>query len=301
MNLFNHLIVVFLPLVPKPIVRWISRPYVAGVELADAVRTVKQLNQQGMCATLDVLGESTQDPALCEEAIADYHRVLEAIEREKLDCNISLKLTQLGLLIDREQCRQNVRRIMQKAAAGGVFVRVDMEDAGVTSATLELFQQLHAEFPNSGIVLQAYLRRTLADLKNLMAQKINFRLCKGIYIESRRVAFKNPQIINENYSLLLERGLQAGCYVGIATHDEKLVWQALRLIDAMGLSRDRYEFQMLLGVDEELRDLIVQAGHKLRVYVPFGKRWYAYSTRRLKENPQIAIYVLKALLGIKTK
>ena len=213
MNLFNHLIVAFLPLVPKPIVRWISRPYVAGVELADAVRTVQQLNQQGMCATLDVLGESTQDPALCEEAIADYHRVLEAIEQEKLDCNISLKLTQLGLLIDREQCRQNVRRIMQKAADCNVFVRVDMEDASVTSATLELFQQLHAEFPNSGIVLQAYLRRTLADL-NLAAQK-PISACKGHLVESPPW-HKNPDHQQKLY-LLLERGLRAGCYVGIAT------------------------------------------------------------------------------------
>ena len=299
MNLFNRLVVTFLPLVPKLIVRWISRPYVAGADLPAAVRTVKELNQRGMCATLDVLGESTLDPNLCQEAIQDYHRVIDAIVQEKLDCNISLKLTQLGLLINPEVCRQNVLQIVQKAAAAGILVRVDMEDATVTSATIDLFQQLHREFPNTGIVLQAYLRRSLQDLKKLAAEKINFRLCKGIYVESRTIAYKQPQIINENFALLMDRALRAGSYVAIATHDEKMVWQGLRLIEELSLTTDRYEFQMLLGVDEELRDLIVQAGHKLRVYVPFGRRWYAYCVRRLKENPQIALYVLKAMLGIK--
>ncbi len=295
MNLFNHLIVAFLPLVPKPIVRWISRPYVAGVELADAVRTVQQLNQQGMCATLDVLGESTQDPALCEEAIADYHRVLEAIEQEKLDCNISLKLTQLGLLIDREQCRQNVRRIMQKAADCNVFVRVDMEDASVTSATLELFQQLHAEFPNSGIVLQAYLRRTLADLKNLAAQKTNFRLCKGIYTEPKELAYKQYEEINAHYLEDLEFLLKNKVFVGIATHDKPLVEGAYKLIEKYNVPKNMYEFQMLLGVTPDLRKSITDKGHNMRVYVPYGTKWFAYCTRRLKENPKMAGMIVKAI------
>jgi proline dehydrogenase len=299
MNLFNRLVVTFLPLVPKPIVQWVSKPYVAGAKLADAVRTVKNLNAQGICATLDVLGESTQDPRLCEEAVNDYHRVLDAIRTEKLDCNISIKLTQLGLLINPETVRNNVWRIVERAAADNIFVRVDMEDVSVTTATIELFLQLHHDFPNTGLVLQAYLRRSLDDLKKLAAQKINFRLCKGIYIESRKAAYKNPQTINDNFTLLMETAFKAGSYVGIATHDEKMVWQGLRLVETCALRRDQYEFQMLLGVDAELRDLLVAAGHKLRVYVPFGRRWYAYCVRRLKENPQIALHVMKAMFGIR--
>jgi proline dehydrogenase len=299
MNLFNRLIVIFLPLVPKLIVRWVSKPYVAGAKLEDAIRTVKQLNQQGMCATLDVLGESTLNQKLCEEAVADYHHVLDAIQQENLDCNISLKLTQLGLLIDPALCLQNVRRIVEKAAQADIFVRVDMEDAAVTSATIDLFLQLHQEFPKSGIVLQAYLRRSLQDVKKLAAQKINFRLCKGIYIEPRTIAYKNAGIINDNFTLLLESAFRAGSYVGIATHDEKMVWQGLRLIEELGLQHDQYEFQMLLGVDLELRNILVKAGHQLRVYVPFGRHWYAYCVRRLKENPQIAVHVMKAMFGVK--
>ncbi len=301
MNLFNRLVVTFLPLIPKPIVRWVSKPYVAGAKLQDAIAVVKKLNSQGMCATMDVLGESTTDAKLCEEAVNDYHRVLDAIRTEKLDCNISIKLTQLGLLISPQAVRHNVRRIVEKAAADGVFVRVDMEDAGVTSATIELFLEIHREFPKTGIVLQAYLRRSLDDLKKLAAQKVNFRLCKGIYIESRKVAYKNPQTINDNFALLMETALRAGSYVGIATHDEKMVWQGLRLIETLSLRRDQYEFQMLLGVDPELRDILVAAGHKLRVYVPFGRRWYAYCTRRLKENPQMASHIMKAFFGIRGK
>jgi proline dehydrogenase len=252
-----------------------------------------------MCATLDVLGESTLDPSLCEEAVGEYHRVLDAIQQEKLNCNISLKLTQLGLLIDPQVCWQNVQRIVGKAASMNIFVRVDMEDSSVTSATLALFERLHSEFPLTGIVLQAYMRRTLDDLKRLTQKKINFRLCKGIYIEPRMIAYKDPAIINDNFSLLIETALKAGSYVGIATHDEKMVWNALATIHRLELRPDQYEFQMLLGVDEELRDLIVKSGHVLRVYVPFGRRWYAYCVRRLKENPQIAVHVMKAMFGIR--
>lgn len=299
MKLFNRLVITFLPLIPKPIVGLVSKPYVAGPKLEQAIDVVKRLNQAGMCATMDVLGESTFDSGLCDEAVADYHRVLDAIRDQGLDCNISLKLTQLGLLISPELCYQNVRKIVEKADRYSIFVRVDMEDSNVTSATIDLFLRLHAEFPRTGIVLQAYMRRTLDDLNKLAADKINLRICKGIYIEPRRVAYKDPHIVNDNFALLLETALQAGSYVGIVTHDEKIVWHGLSIIHRLGLRPDQYEFQMLLGVDEELRDIIVKAGHKLRVYVPFGRRWYAYCVRRLKENPQIAFYVLKAMLKIK--
>jgi proline dehydrogenase len=299
MALFNRLVILFLPLIPKPIVRMIAKRYVAGSELKDAIATVKKLNSQGMVATLDVLGESAVRHDESRAAVEEYCRVLEAIDHEKLNCNISVKPTQLGLLIDKEFCYENVRRIAEKAASYGNFVRIDMEDANCTTATIDLFLRLYKDFNNIGIVIQAYLRRSIEDVKRLVQVKTNFRLCKGIYIEPRRIAYKDPQIVNENFCFLLETMLKAHSYVGIATHDEKLVWQGMRLIETNGLRLDQYEFQMLLGVDEELRKIIVDAGHKLRVYVPYGKQWYPYCKRRLKENPMIAFYVLKAMFGLR--
>ncbi len=299
MALFNRFVILFMPFIPKPIVRLVAKRYVAGSELQQAVATVKSLNAQKMVATLDVLGESTSQKAEAEAAVEEYFKVLETIEREKLDCNISVKSTQLGLLIDKEFCYQNIRRIVEKAASYGNFVRIDMEDSSCTTDTIDLFRRLRKEFQNVGIVIQAYLRRSLEDVKRLAQSGTNFRFCKGIYVEPRKIAYKDPQTINDNFALLMEVALRAHSYVGIATHDEKVVWHGLRLIETLGLQPDQYEFQMLLGVDEELRQIIVNAGHKLRVYVPFGRRWYPYCMRRLKENPKIAFYVAKAIFGLR--
>ncbi len=299
MYLFNKLVIFFLPLIPKFIVRMVSKRYVAGPVLEDGIRVVKELNSKGICATMDVLGESVKKLEECEESIQEYFKVLDRIHEDQLDCNISVKLTQLGLLIDKEQCYQNIKRIVEKADKMKIFVRIDMEDSSVTDDTIDIFLRLHKKYKRTGIVLQAYLRRSLNDLKKLSKQKINFRLCKGIYIEPRSIAFKDPAIINYNFALLMDVAFKAGCYVGIATHDEKVVWHGLQLIHQYKLKRDEYEFQMLLGVDEELRDILVASGHRLRVYVPFGKRWYAYCVRRLRENPKIALYVIKAMFGLR--
>ncbi|MBN2355363.1 proline dehydrogenase family protein [candidate division KSB1 bacterium] len=299
MYLFNKLVIIFLPIIPKFIVRMVSKRYVAGPDLEDGIRTVKDLNARGICATMDVLGESVNDLKECDESIQEYFNVLDRIHYEKLDCNISVKLTQLGLIIDKEQCYKNIYRIVEKADKLNIFVRIDMEDASVTSDTIDIFLRLHKKFSKTGIVLQAYLRRCLDDLKMLAKQKINMRICKGIYIEARTVAFKDPDIINNNFALLMDAAFKAGSYIGIATHDEKVVWYGLELIHRYKLKTNQYEFQMLLGVDEELRDILVDEGHRLRVYVPFGKQWYAYCTRRLRENPKIAFYVMKAMFGIK--
>jgi len=299
MALFNRLVILFMPFIPKPIVRLVAKRYVAGAELQQAVATVKNLNAQKMVATMDVLGESTSQEAEAEAAVEEYFKVLETIEREKLDCNISVKPTQLGLLIDKKFCYQNIRRIVEKAAGYGNFVRIDMENSDCTTGIIELFLRLQQEFKNVGIVIQAYLRRSLEDVKRLVQSRTNLRLCKGIYVEARKIAYKDPQTINDNFALLMEVAFQANSYVGIATHDEKVVWQGLRLIETLDLKPDQYEFQMLLGVDEELRKIIVDAGHKLRVYVPFGRQWYPYCVRRLKENPKIAFYVAKAMFGIR--
>lgn len=298
MNLINRAIVSTIPLVPRSIVRKISERYIAGTTMADATKVIRELQQKKCCATLDMLGEYIHKKEEASEAVNEYMAALETIKSEDLDSNISIKLSQMGLGLDKEFCYKNIKQVVEKAQSLQNFVRIDMEDATYTTATLDIFKRLRKDFDNVGIVLQAYLRRTRADIRDLHAEldNLNTRLCKGIYIEKRTIAFRDPSIINNNYTSLLEELLSSGTYVGIATHDEKLVWQALEIIDKLGLEKDRYEFQMLLGVDEELRDIITDAGHKLRIYIPFGRHWYAYSVRRLKENPKIAGYVLQNLL-----
>lgn len=295
MSWFNNVIIFFMPIVPKPIVRIFSKKYVAGDKLTDAVNTVKKLNAQNIIATLDVLGESTSDAEETRAYVREYIEVLQRIEQENLDCNVSLKPTQLGMLINKDLAYENIKSIVKEAKSHNNFVRIDMEDSSCTSDTIEIFERLRAEFDNVGIVLQAYMRRSIDDLVAIAQKPANFRLCKGIYIESRDIAYKDPHLVNENFAFLLETALKMKSYVGIATHDEKVVWHALRIIEQLGLNRDDYEFQMLLGVDEQLRSILVNAGHRLRVYVPYGKQWYRYVMRRLKENPQIAMYVLKAM------
>ncbi|MEJ2543287.1 MAG: proline dehydrogenase family protein, partial [Calditrichaceae bacterium] len=223
---------------------------------------------------------------------------LKTIHDEKLDSNVSVKPTQMGLSIDKELCYNHIKRIVETAKKYNNFVRIDMEDRHYTTDTIEIYIKLKNEFENHvGTVIQAYLRRTFDDINNLIRHKANLRLCKGIYVEPREVAYKEMAIINENYKYNLEKLLSAGCYVGIATHDEILVWHALSLIEKYKLKPEQYEFQMLLGVDAKLRQIIVDAGHRLRVYVPYGQEWYAYSTRRLKENPKMAGYVFKAIFS----
>ncbi len=288
MSLMNKAIVATLPLVPKPLVRYFAGRYIAGDKLEDAVRVTKALNKRGMCATVDVLGEEvdTREEALA--AVRNYKEVLAAVDAEKLDANVSLKPTMFGLKIDKGFCRENVAVICEEARRYGNFVRIDMEDSSCTRDTLDIYYSLRDTYDNVGTVIQSYLRRSLADCVGLAAVKANLRLCKGIYVEPREIAYKDKAVVNANYALLLDVLLGGGCYVGIATHDEKMVWEGLRAVHKFGLKRDQYEFQMLLGVDAELRDITVGQNHRLRIYVPFGTAWYPYSTRRLKENPHLA-------------
>ena len=295
MHLFNKLVVAALPAVPKRVVRYFAGRYIAGETIQDAVQTVRQLNNENVCATLDVLGE---DISTKEEAIASRNQsidVLHTITREKLNSNLSIKLTSLGLKIDTAFCAENVREILKVAAGYGIFVRFDMEDSFATTDTIDTFALLNREFPKCGIVVQAYLFRTEDDVRELMKTRTNFRLCKGIYRERKEIAFQAREEVQRNYIKLLEIMLKGGSYVGIATHDSVLVDAAERIIQEMKLRRDQYEFQMLLGVRPELRRKLVRDGHTVRLYVPFGEHWYGYSTRRFKENPEIAGYVFKAL------
>jgi proline dehydrogenase len=297
MKLLDNLIVTTLPAVPRPIVRKLSSRYVAGEDKAEALAVVRDLNRDGYMVTLDILGEFTTRPEEAERTTEEYCDLLASIEEEGLDSNVSLKLTQLGLQIDPEGCYRLARRVAEEAARRGNFLRLDMEDSTCTDATLDIHRRLRDEFGAVGCVIQAYLRRSADDVDGLVHQGANVRLCKGIYVEPLRIAFKDPAEINRSYEALLRSLLEGGCYTGIATHDERLVEAAYRIIDELELDPARYEFQMLLGVTEKLRRSILERGHRLRVYVPYGSHWYPYSIRRLKENPQLAGYALKGLFA----
>ena len=286
MSLLDKTIVRLLPAVPRPVVRRLSARYIAGSELSDARRVVADLNAEGKLATVDVLGEEITRPAEAEAIARAYLDVLDAIDADGLDANVSVKLTGLGLKLDPELARANVEAI----AARGTFVRIDMEDSSTTDATLELYRDLRAAgLENVGVVLQAALKRTVGDARALAGA--NVRLCKGIYLEPPELAFRDFEAVRANYVEALDALLEGGCYVGIATHDEWLVVQALRKVGQRGLGAHEYEFQMLLGVQTRLGDRLLAEGHRLRIYVPFGRQWYEYSLRRLQENPKVAGYI----------
>jgi proline dehydrogenase len=296
MSLLNKLVVTAMPLIPKAIVGRVARRYIAGTTLADGVKTVKRLNEAGMMTTMDLLGEDVNDAREAQMVRDNILPILQAIHKNSLNSNVSIKPTQLGLNIDKELGLQNIRAILEEARKLGNFVRIDMEDAQTTDKTLDIYHKLRSEgFNNTGVVIQAYLHRSESDVKALVKAGVNIRLCKGIYNESPTIAYKGRQEIRDNYMKLLRIILEGGSYVGIATHDDFLIDGAIDLIKKLGLKPEQYEFQMLLGVREAKRDEIVRGGHRLRVYVPYGEQWYAYSTRRLKENPAMAWYITKAI------
>jgi proline dehydrogenase len=296
MGIVDKAIANSVPVIPRPIVKKISSRYIAGDTLEEAVSTMRALNNEGCVATIDLLGESTESKADAASKLKDYKKVVDALDEHDLNSGISVKLTGLGLTLNEELCRANLEEIIEYAAARDRFVRVDMEDSPYTEVTLNMVRDMYGRHENTGAVLQAYMRRSIEDVQNIIEAGFSVRLCKGIYDEPRSIAFKDFDTVRQNYIFLLDELLKGGVYVGIATHDEFLIWHALRLIHQLEVPEDRYEFQMLLGVDEQLRSILVGAGHKLRVYVPFGEDWYEYSTRRLKENPKIAGYVAKDVI-----
>ena len=293
-DLFDRTIAASMPLVPKAVVRKVAARYVAGETLDDAEATVRRLMEMGACATLDVLGEEIHDLSEGEATTEEYLEALDRIAEQKLDCNVSIKLTAFGLQLDPEVTYERVRRVVEKARDLDNFVRIDMEDSSVTTATLELFRRLREEgFDNVGVVIQAYLKRSAQDLRDLAELTPSYRLCKGIYVEPEEIAIKDGLEINRNYVALLKQMAEGGSRVGIATHDHRLVDASEELISS-GVVSD-YEFQMLLGVDEPLARKLVREKHQLRIYVPYGKDWYAYCVRRLKENPRIGRHVFFGL------
>jgi proline dehydrogenase len=259
---------------------------------------VRRLNAEGKVATIDVLGEEVTTEEEAAAIVRAYQDVFADIQRCGLQSGVSVKLTGLGLKLGYELCRENLLTVVADAASRNNFVRIDMEDSSTTDDTLRLYRELRAAgHDNVGIVLQAMLRRTLADVAALADLQPSVRLCKGIYIEPPDVAYESYEAVRASFVRALEALLDAGCYVGIATHDEWLLGEGRRLVAERGLERNEYEFQMLLGVRPERGDALVQEGHRLRIYVPFGRHWYAYSMRRLQENPRIAGYIAADTLG----
>jgi proline dehydrogenase len=296
--LLDRAIVQLLPAMPRPVVRRISSRYIAGDQLSDATVTVRALNEEGKLATIDVLGEEITKEEETHVIARAYEEVLSEIDRRHLAANVSVKPTALGLGLDYDLCLQNLRRLVGFARIRGNFVRVDMEDATTTDETLRLYRDLRAEgYGNLGIVLQASLKRTVTDIDALAPLRPNVRLCKGIYIESPKIQYRDDNAVRTSFVRSLEALFEAGCYVGIATHDDFLIIHAERLVHEHTLSRDEYEFQMLLGVRRELGNKVVARYHKLRIYVPFGAYWYEYSLRRLQENPSIAGYIASDTIG----
>jgi len=282
---------------PKSVVKFFSRRYIAGETLQSAVDLVKQLNSKGIYATLDVLGEAVKNK---EEAIEAKQQIItsfDAIVNNNLMANMSIKPTQMGLAIDEEFAYEQILEIVKYAHEINNFVRIDMEDSPYTDATIKVYKRIFEDFSNVGIVLQAYLKRTYNDAVLLNKLGTNYRLCKGIYVEPASIAYKDKQAIRDNYVKVLELMLKNGNYVGIATHDKYLIDEAYRLIEEYKIPKDKFEFQMLLGVKEDLRDKINSDGYKIRIYVPYGKDWYPYSIRRLKENPQIAGHIVRNLFS----
>lgn len=299
MNFFDRTIAASLPFVPRFFVKQVASRYIAGETVDDAMRVALELNGQGFRATMDLLGEHVDQLQQARHAVDDYVSILDTIQNRKINSTVSLKLSQFGLKLNIDECFSLVESVVERAAQHGNFVRIDMEDSSCTSGTIEVFRRLQQRHANVGIAIQAYLRRTATDIEALVDVKPNIRLCKGVYVESPSVAYREMTQINRNYLSILERLLRAGCYVGIATHDESIMREAVRMIREMNLPVTAYEFQMLLGVNESLRDKIHAEGHPMRIYIPFGKEWYAYSIRRLRENPRLAGYVLKAMLSAK--
>lgn len=296
MKLLNKVLVNTIPLLPKSLVRVFANKYIAGDNINKAVETVKGLNSKKFMATMDVLGESISSKEEAIKSKDEQLEVLTAIKKNNLDSNLSIKLTMLGLKSDYALCESLFTEVLEHAKSLGIFVRIDMEESAVTDITIKMYENMRKKY-NVGLVLQAYLRRTESDIMKLTEEKANFRICKGIYIEPEEIAFKGYQEVRDNYLKVLKLAFERGAYCGIATHDDFLITGAEKIVKELGLTREQYEFQMLLGVRESLRDEVLKRNHRMRIYVPFGERWYEYSIRRFQENPNVAGQVMKSIFS----
>lgn len=299
MYFFRTLLVKTVQLMPEKVAWFFSKNYIAGKTLSSAIKVVKDLNTKGMLATIDLLGESIKTK---EEAILAKEKaieVLNAIVEHNLLANVSIKPTQFGLAIEEDFAYEQILELVKRAEELNNFIRIDMEDSPYTDATLKVYKRIYENHTNVGIVLQSYMKRTYSDVVTLNAMGTNYRLCKGIYIEPEAIAYKDKQAIRDNFMKALEEIIKNGNYVGIATHDKYLIDESYKLIKEINISKDNFEFQMLLGVREDLRNKINNDGFKIRIYVPFGKDWYAYSLRRLQENPELVGHIVKEFFTIR--
>jgi proline dehydrogenase len=299
--MFNKLIAAILPYFPKKFIWIFSRSYISGETIDDAMRVSKDLNSKKIKVTIDVLGEFIKTLEEAEANKQEYLDLIDVTFKNNVDGNFSVKPTSFGLLIDKEVCYHHIRDIIAKAASYNSFVRIDMEDSPCTDLEIELFRRVKNDFPsNVGLVVQAYLKRTYNDITvltdlNSDSIPLSFRLCKGIYVEPEAISYKKHEEINKHFLEDLEFMFKNKIHVGIATHDKILVESTYGLIAKYNVPKHLYEFQMLYGVTPKLRESIVNKGHAMRVYVPFGKQWFGYSTRRLKENPKMASHIIKAI------
>ncbi len=299
--MINKLIANLLPYMPQKLVWIFSQRYIAGETIEDGLKAAHELNEKGILVTVDLLGEFIEHISKAVENKNQYLEIINRFTTSGFKGNFSVKPTMFGLLIDEEKCYEYLREVVKFATERNSFIRIDMEDSKCVDKEITLYRRLKAEFPKSvGLVLQAYLRRTPADLENMMNMHLtdyplNFRLCKGIYIEPKEIAWKGYNEIRTQFLQILETMLKNRIYVGIATHDKFLIEGAYKLIEKYNTPKEEVEFQMLYGVTPELRFSVVEKGYRMRVYVPFGKEWFGYSTRRLKENPRMAFLIIKAL------
>ena len=297
--MINKIITLTLPLIPKSVVHIFAKKYIAGEQLSDAVKVTKELMAKGGMTTIDVLGEYVTTKSRANHETEMASEVLNAINNENLKTYLSVKPTSLGMGIDFQFGYENILSLVKKAEKNNIWVRLDMENSPYTQQTIDMYKKLRDEGHDKiGIVFQAYMKRSYKDIEGLLDYKPSIRLCKGIYVESPEIAYRDFKAVQENYKKLLDLMLDNGLYSGIATHDEDLLKYALQQIEERKLQKDKYEFQMLLGVRNKRRDEILAQGHPLRVYVPFGEDWYGYSTRRLKENPAMAGHIVKSIFGM---
>ena len=295
MGILNSIVVGTAPLMPKFMIGKIASVYVAGDSLEDGLKLAKKLNARGFSATLDLLGEEVENRKQTNQIRNSYCDLLDGIANWGIDCNVSLKLTALGLKIDEELCWDNLSVVLDKAKEYNNFIRLDMENSEVTDSTIEMCKRGQDYYPKCGTVLQSYMKRTMSDIDLLNSHDTNIRLCKGAYKEDKEIAYQDYQKIRDNYLKSAEKMMDNGIYIGLATHDKWLIEELEKLIEKKSYKKNMYEFQALSGVPiDKILDRLIDEGHKVRYYIPYGPEWYAYSIRRMRENPDIWKDTLKA-------
>ena len=298
MKLINYLIIQIIPFLPKIFVRLVASPYIAGITDDQMLINVKKLNDKGYDVAIDILGEHVTTDRDATQITERYANLYDRIASQGLDANLSIKLSHIGQDLGYELVRKNLMILVNAAKKHNNFLRLDMENSPYTSETINLYKKAFEIYPNVGIVLQAYMHRSIDDIDMLANKVFNVRICKGIYIENEDIAYRGYEKIRSNYIALVQRALTKGSYVGIASHDEYLIDTLYAWIKDNKISPSQYEFQVLHGVPMEKKlQQLIKEGNKVRVYVPYGDNWYDYSVRRLKENPKMAGYIIKNIFS----